>query len=343
MVIRAAGPSSRSASCRSLPPARRRTKLSSFRDGWATAPSCSCLPHARSWSRAALRRSASDRRDLDLQPGDLGREWQLHSMIGGSLLGIVGVQVLASGCARTPTGYFRGSASRGSTACARAKYRLEHGSLGARDPLRRSRDPRDDRVHMGQQRLRGTLRGAACSWPGRTLIIVGLQIVFRRSCSRSRRAGGTRASCARSQPAAALTSMRPICRSASISRIGSGPRCRSGPRSARGSRLERLDSLGPRARCCRARRPRRELTSRPDVRPRSRGASPVGLDRHDHTTRGRRCGGRGGEWKAARGAGGSDRWRGRGARLAAKRVMPSRTAMITSSRRPSTQPRVEVA
>ncbi len=50
-----------------------------------------------------------------------GRAWGVHALIGGALLMIVGTQVLALGCARTPTAPTSwASRTRGSTACARA-------------------------------------------------------------------------------------------------------------------------------------------------------------------------------------------------------------------------------
>jgi glycosyltransferase involved in cell wall biosynthesis len=50
-----------------------------------------------------------------------GRDWGLHSLIGGSLMMIVGTQVLALGlCAHAYGTYFMARRTRGSTACARA-------------------------------------------------------------------------------------------------------------------------------------------------------------------------------------------------------------------------------
>jgi glycosyltransferase involved in cell wall biosynthesis len=58
-----------------------------------------------------------------------GREWQLHSMIAGTLLCIVGTQVVALGlCAHAYGTYFMGEKDPWFDR-ARARYRLEHGLL----------------------------------------------------------------------------------------------------------------------------------------------------------------------------------------------------------------------
>jgi glycosyltransferase involved in cell wall biosynthesis len=58
-----------------------------------------------------------------------GREWQLHSMIAGTLLCIVGAQVVALGlCAHAYGTYFMGEKDPWFDR-ARARYRLEHGLL----------------------------------------------------------------------------------------------------------------------------------------------------------------------------------------------------------------------
>ena len=58
-----------------------------------------------------------------------GRSWDLHALIGGALLMIVGTQVLALGlCAHAYGTYFMGERTPGSIAM-RARFRLEHGLL----------------------------------------------------------------------------------------------------------------------------------------------------------------------------------------------------------------------
>ena len=57
----------------------------------------------------------------------LGRAWDIHTLIGGSLLAIVGTQIVCLGvCARTYAAYFMGERDRLFSAV-RARYRLEHG------------------------------------------------------------------------------------------------------------------------------------------------------------------------------------------------------------------------
>jgi glycosyltransferase involved in cell wall biosynthesis len=64
-----------------------------------------------------------------LQINLFGREWQLHSMIAGALLSIVGIQVVALGlCAHAYGTYFMGERDPWFDR-ARARYRLEHGLL----------------------------------------------------------------------------------------------------------------------------------------------------------------------------------------------------------------------
>ena len=63
-----------------------------------------------------------------------GRTWDLHSMIAGSLLMIVGVQVLALGlCAHAYGMYFMGERDPWFERM-RARFRLEHGLLARRRP-----------------------------------------------------------------------------------------------------------------------------------------------------------------------------------------------------------------
>src|SRR5262249_55659544 len=59
----------------------------------------------------------------------LGRQWDLHTMIAGSLLTIVGSQVVGLGlCAHAYGTYFMGERDRWFDRM-RARYRLEHGLL----------------------------------------------------------------------------------------------------------------------------------------------------------------------------------------------------------------------
>ncbi len=110
--------------------------------------------------------------------GIFGREWDIHALIGGALLAIVGTQVVALGiCAHAYATYFMGESDRWFDRM-RARFTLEHGlALG------------------GVLLLAGVIVGAfiAIDWLdhgfGRladenlavlaaTLIIVGIQIFF---------------------------------------------------------------------------------------------------------------------------------------------------------------------
>jgi hypothetical protein len=108
----------------------------------------------------------------------LGRAWDIHALIGGGLLAIVGTQIVCLGvCARTYGAYFMGERDRLFSAV-RSRYRLEHGLL------------------LGG--AIGLAGGALCIWIvidwlsrglgalgddklavlGATLVIIGLQIFF---------------------------------------------------------------------------------------------------------------------------------------------------------------------
>jgi len=59
----------------------------------------------------------------------LGRQWQLHTLVAGALLAIVGVQVVALGfCAHAYGTYFMGEKDPWFDRM-RARFRLEHGLL----------------------------------------------------------------------------------------------------------------------------------------------------------------------------------------------------------------------
>src|SRR5215203_3823173 len=106
------------------------SKLSSFRDGWRhlrfllvhSPTHLFVLPGAALLVLGVLVGLVSLSR-VEL----FGREWQLHSMIAGSLLAIVGTQVLGLGlCAHAYGRYFMGEREAWFDRM-RARYRLEHG------------------------------------------------------------------------------------------------------------------------------------------------------------------------------------------------------------------------
>ncbi|HYH88243.1 MAG TPA: glycosyltransferase family 2 protein [Solirubrobacteraceae bacterium] len=111
------------------------SKLSSFRDGWRHLRFL--LLHSPTHlfviPGAALLLLGAIVGLVSLSHIELfGREWQLHSMIAGSLLAVVGTQVLGLGlCAHAYGSYFMGEREAWFDRM-RARFRLEHGLvLGA--------------------------------------------------------------------------------------------------------------------------------------------------------------------------------------------------------------------
>jgi len=157
------------------------SKLSSFRDGWrhlrfllVHSPTyLFVIPGALMVLLGAIV-SLTVLAQIDV----LGRQWDIHSMIGGALLLIVGSQILALGlCAHAYGTYFMGEKDPWFDR-ARARFRLEHGLLAGGAVLAVG-------VAVGA--------GILITWAGRgfgqlsetrlaimaaTLIIVGLQVVF---------------------------------------------------------------------------------------------------------------------------------------------------------------------
>jgi glycosyltransferase involved in cell wall biosynthesis len=182
MVIRA---SKRDLDIRQIPieyhPRGGESKLSSFRDGWRHLRFL--LVHSPTWlfiipgaAMAGIGTLVALTVLADVN--FLGREWDLHAMIAGALLMIVGTQVLALGlCAHAYGTYYMGDQDPWFDRM-RARFSLEHGlALG------------------GAIGLAGFVIGAVIvgTWIGRgfgelsetrlaliaaTLTIVGVQIVF---------------------------------------------------------------------------------------------------------------------------------------------------------------------
>jgi glycosyltransferase involved in cell wall biosynthesis len=108
------------------------SKLSSFRDGWRHLRFL--LVHSPNWLfivpgavMAALGLLVA--LTVLTQIPVFGREWDLHSMVGGALLMIVGTQVLALGlCAHAYGTYFMNEKDPWFDRM-RARFRLEHGLL----------------------------------------------------------------------------------------------------------------------------------------------------------------------------------------------------------------------
>jgi hypothetical protein len=113
-------------------PREGESKLSSFRDGWRHLRFL--LVHSPNWlfivpgAAMSLLGSVIVLTVL-LQLDVFGREWDLHSMVAGALLMIVGTQVLALGlCAHAYATYFIGEKDPWFDRM-RARFRLEHGLL----------------------------------------------------------------------------------------------------------------------------------------------------------------------------------------------------------------------
>jgi len=113
-------------------PREGESKLSSFRDGWRhlrfllvhSPTHLFVLPGAIMAALGVLVTLT-----VLTQLSIFGREWDLHAMIAGTLLTVVGTQVVALGlCAHAYGTYFMGEKDRWFDKM-RARYRLEHGLL----------------------------------------------------------------------------------------------------------------------------------------------------------------------------------------------------------------------
>jgi glycosyltransferase involved in cell wall biosynthesis len=108
----------------------------------------------------------------------LGREWQLHSMIAGSLLLIVGTQVVALGlCAHAYGTYFMGEKDPWFDRM-RARFRLEHGLLLGGVVLAAGLVLAAVIVGIWVDRGFGGLSEERAGMLAATLIIIGLQVIF---------------------------------------------------------------------------------------------------------------------------------------------------------------------
>ena len=113
-------------------PREGESKLSSFRDGWRHLRFL--LVHSPTWLfivpgavMAVIGTLIALTVLLSIEV--LGREWDLHAMVGGALLMIVGTQVLALGlCAHAYGTYFMGERDPWFDRM-RARFKLEHGLL----------------------------------------------------------------------------------------------------------------------------------------------------------------------------------------------------------------------
>jgi hypothetical protein len=108
----------------------------------------------------------------------LGRQWDIHAMIGGVLLLIVGTQVLALGlCAHAYATYFMGEKDPWFDR-ARGRFRLEHGLLAGGAILAAGVALGLGIVIIWARRGFGELAETRLAVLAAALVIVGIQIVF---------------------------------------------------------------------------------------------------------------------------------------------------------------------
>jgi glycosyltransferase involved in cell wall biosynthesis len=157
------------------------SKLSSFRDGWRhlrfllvhSPTHLFIIPGLLMMGLGTLV-SATVLSDINV----LGRRWDLHTLIGGSLLLIVGSEVLAMGlCAHAYGTYFMGEKDAWFDHM-RARFRLEHGlALGGTIMLAGVVVGTVVIVHWISRGF-GALAEERMAIVAATLVIVGLQVFF---------------------------------------------------------------------------------------------------------------------------------------------------------------------
>ncbi|MGH2763458.1 MAG: glycosyltransferase family 2 protein [Thermoleophilaceae bacterium] len=157
------------------------SKLSSFRDGWRHLRFL--LVHSPNWLfivpgavLAAFGVIVSLTVLLEIQV--LGREWDLHAMVAGALLMIVGTQVLALGlCAHAYGTYFMGEQDPWFDRM-RARFKLEHGLLIGGVIIASGLVMAAIILGTWVERGFGELSEERLAVLAATLLIVGLQIFF---------------------------------------------------------------------------------------------------------------------------------------------------------------------
>jgi len=157
------------------------SKLSSFRDGWRhlrfllvhSPTHLFVIPGAAMLVAGALAAVT-----VLTQVNVLGREWDLHAMIGGALLMIVGTQVLALGLAAHAYGaYFMGERDPWFDRM-RARFRLEHGLLAGGGLTLAGLAIAAVIVGIWVDRGFGALSEERLAVLAAALVIVGLQVFF---------------------------------------------------------------------------------------------------------------------------------------------------------------------
>ncbi len=157
------------------------SKLSSFRDGWRhvrflLVHSPNHLFIVPGMAMAAL--GALIEFVVIAHIPVFGRAWDIHALIGGGLLAIVGTQVVCLGvCARTYAAYFMNERDA-LFATVRARYRLEHGLLLGGGIGFIGAGLCGSIVIEWLRRGLGALGEDKLAVVGATLVIIGVQIFF---------------------------------------------------------------------------------------------------------------------------------------------------------------------
>jgi glycosyltransferase involved in cell wall biosynthesis len=157
------------------------SKLSSFRDGWRHLRFL--LVHSPTWLfivPGAVMGLLGVLVSLTvlLQIQVLGREWELHALVGGALLMIVGTQVLALGlCAHAYGTYFMGEKDPWFDRM-RARFKLEHGLALGGAIILAGLVMAAVIVGIWIERGFGQLSEERLAVLAATLLIVGLQVIF---------------------------------------------------------------------------------------------------------------------------------------------------------------------
>jgi hypothetical protein len=157
------------------------SKLSSFRDGWrhlrfllVHSPTHLFVLPGALMSLLGLLVALTVVTQIDV----LGRNWDIHSMVAGALLMIVGTQVLALGlCAHAYGTYFMGEKDPWFDRM-RARFRLEHGLMLGGAVLLVGVAIIAGIVVTWFQRGFGALSEARLAVLAATFVIVGIQIFF---------------------------------------------------------------------------------------------------------------------------------------------------------------------
>jgi glycosyltransferase involved in cell wall biosynthesis len=162
-------------------PRQGESKLSSLRDGWRHLRFL--LVHSPNWlfivpgaimALVGLLVSLTVLFEIEL----FGREWDLHTMVGGALLMIVGTQVVGLGlCAHAYGTYFMGERDAWFD-CMRARLRLEHGLLLGGGITGAGVIVAAVIVGIWADRGFGALSEERLAVLAATLIIVGIQVFF---------------------------------------------------------------------------------------------------------------------------------------------------------------------